>query len=756
MKILIVDDDPQIREIFYEMLTRFGYGCRTAADGLQALSMLQEEGDISLVITDIRMPGMDGIELIQEIKARHPDADVISVTGYAGDFTFTDVINAGASDFILKPFTENEVQAKLNRVIKERQLRADAIDTSSSLRELNEYLENVIESSLDCIVISNDSGFITRVNNSFVRLVGREKQEIINKHINDVNAFVPPAKGIYQSVTGEHVEIDDRFMDDMQEHLTRLMQEGKIANWESYFLRSDGRIVPVEQNIHYLYSAEGIRIGAVGIIREISERKKSLEEKARIEERLQNKVTELSIMNEISEVLLSTRELNEILHMILIGATAYQALGFNRAFLFLINPDGTILEGRVATGALSAGEAYQIWNSLTHEKHTLRALLKSRQGGLSKEDEPINRLVRQMKIVLQETESIFTRCVNEGASFNIVNGFENSLVDKNLLTLLGTGDFALVPLASRGKPLGVLLADNFVNREEITDEDVERLRAFANHASLAIENSHLYQTLEEKLDELSSAYNELQANRDKLIRYERLSAVGELAAKVTHEIRNPMVAIGGFARRLLKKDMEGEELNRNYLRIIIEEISNLENILADILYFAKPAEPTCDFADCNAIIAKIVEILAVELEENRVSVECHPAKELPLLCLDENQIRRVIINIIRNAIQAMPDGGCITVSTRQEDQWVKIEIADTGVGIAEGNIDKLFDAFFSSKSTGSGLGLTVSAQIINNHGGTIEVMRGVPRGTVFVIKLPLQSPLQATSAGPGTVNQQVE
>ena len=508
--------------------------------------MLQEEGDISLVITDIRMPGMDGIELIKEIKSRHPDADVICVTGYAGDFTFTDVINAGASDFILKPFTENEVQAKLNRVIRERQLRTDSVITSNSLRELNEYLENVIESSLDCIVISNDSGFITRVNNSFVRLVGREKQEIINKHINDVNAFVPPAKGIYQSVTGEHVEIDDRFMDDMQEHLTRLMQEGKIANWESYFLRSDGRIVPVEQNIHYLYSAEGIRIGAVGIIREISERKKSLEEKARIEERLQNKVTELSIMNEISEVLLSTRELNEILHMILIGATAYQALGFNRAFLFLINPDGTILEGRVATGALSAGEAYQIWNSLTHEKHTLRALLKSRQGGLSKEDEPINRLVRQMKIVLQETESIFTRCVNEGASFNIVNGFENSLVDKNLLTLLGTGDFALVPLASRGKPLGVLLADNFVNREEITDEDVERLRAFANHASLAIENSHLYQTLEEKLDELSSAYNELQANRDKLIRYERLSAVGELAAKVTHEIRNPMVPSGAL------------------------------------------------------------------------------------------------------------------------------------------------------------------------------------------------------------------
>ncbi len=750
MKILVVDDDPQIREIFHEMLTRFGYGCRTAADGLQALTMLHEEGDISLVITDIRMPGMDGIELIKEIKTRHPDADVISVTGYAGDFTFTDVINAGASDFILKPFTENEVQAKLNRVIKERQLRADAIGTSSSLRELNEYLENVIESSLDSIVISNEQGIITRVNNSFMKLVGTDKQEILNKHVLD---FTPSRKGRYQSVTGEYVDIDDRYLDRMKEHRTRLIREGRIANWESYYVHSDGRIIPVEQNIHALQSENGSRIGAVAIIREISERKKSLEEKARMEERLQNKVTELFIMNEISEVLLSTRELNEILHMILIGATAYQALGFNRAFLFLINSDGSVLEGRVATGSLSAGEAYQIWDSLSHEKHTLKALLQSRQGGLSKEDEPINSLVRQMKISLTGAESIFTVCVQEGKSFNVMNGFENPLIDKGLLALLGTGDFALVPLASRGKPLGVLLADNFINREAITDEDVERLRAFANHASLAIENSNLYQTLEEKLDELSSAYNQLQANRDKLIRYERLSAVGELAAKVTHEIRNPMVAIGGFARRLLKKDMEGEELNRNYLRIIIEEISNLENILADILYFAKPAEPTCTLADCNAIIAKIVEILAVELEENRVSVECRPAEGLPLLCLDENQIRRVIINIIRNAIQAMPDGGCITVSTRQEDGWVKIEIADTGVGIDEGNIDKLFDAFFSSKSTGSGLGLTVSAQIINNHGGTIEVMRGIPRGTMFVIKLPLESPLQAAGARPETAGE---
>ena len=117
-----------------------------------------------------------------------------------------------------------------------------------------------------------------------------------------------------------------------------------------------------------------------------------------------------------------------------------------------------------------------------------------------------------------------------------------------------------------------------------------------------------------------------------------------------------------------------------------------------------------------------------------------------MLFIDENQVRRVLINLIRNAIQAMPDGGTITISTtNEEDQWVIIETADTGVGISDDDMDKLFDAFFSSKSTGSGLGLTVSAQIINNHGGTIEIQKREPKGTIFKIKLPVKAlPEQST------------
>ena len=204
-------------------------------------------------------------------------------------------------------------------------------------------------------------------------------------------------------------------------------------------------------------------------------------------------------------------------------------------------------------------------------------------------------------------------------------------------------------------------------------------------------------------------------------------------------IKNPLVSIGGFARRILKKDQDGG-VNRNYAKIIVKEVDHLENILTEILYFAKPAVPKFDTIDLNSIIKSTLEVLHSEIEKNNISIEEHLDFNLPILWIDKNQIKRVLINLVKNAIQAMPDGGTIIVSTINERQWVRVEIADTGVGIPEDDLDKLFDAFFTSKSTGSGLGLAISAQIVNNHGGTIEVHNRIPKGTIFTIKLPVKAP----------------
>ncbi|MCK5011987.1 MAG: PAS domain S-box protein, partial [Deltaproteobacteria bacterium] len=462
-------------------------------------------------------------------------------------------------------------------------------------KQAEERYRSLLENANDAIVSTRIGGKITFLNKKAEEVFGYIQDEIIGKSILDL---------MPERLRETHEENIQRRMEIKSSKTTRLLFEG-------IGLRKDGTELPVE--VSYIPLGIGEH-SLTAIFRDITDRKKAEEDKSRSDIRLQQKVAELSIMNEISEVLLSTRELDEILHMILIGVTAYQALGFNRAFLFLINEEATMLKGEVATGSLTPEEAYKIWERLAQEKHTLKELLESRHGELSKEDEPINNLVKQMKILLTGTENIFTQTLYENKSFNIADGKNNPLIDEDFIRLLGTDSFALVPLIYRGIPLGVLLADNFINKKPIHDEDVERLITFANHASLAIENSHLYKSLEGKVEELSTAYNELQENRDKLIRYERLSAVGEVAAKVTHEIRNPMVVIGGFARRILRKDHDGE-LNRNYVKIIVEEISRMENILTDILYFAKPAVPKCDTVDINRIVRNSIEVLSFETEE---------------------------------------------------------------------------------------------------------------------------------------------
>jgi len=497
-------------------------------------------------------------------------------------------------------------------------------------------------------------------------------------------------------------------------------------------LRQDGRELIMHKVKTPVKDSAGNSTGIISIFIDITELRRFQREKARFEATIENNLMEISIKNEISEVLLSTRDLTDILHMILIGATAYQALGFNRAFLLLVDEQKNTLEGKVATGALTHDEAYRTWARLARERHTLTELLASAQGAHLPGDDPINRLVRGMKIPLVDDTSVFTRAVRDLQSFNIISGSGLSPADRQWVRLLDTDSFALVPLVCRGRSLGVLVADNFINRKPISDEDVAGLLAFANHASLAIDNSRLYERLEEKVEELSQS-------RDKLIQYERLSIVGEMAAKIAHDIRNPMTAIGGFAKRMLVKE-RGEKLNKNYLQIIVQEIDRLEKILNDILSFTKPSRPRFRPADLNQVIHSAYEVLAPELEKCGITYTEHFSSALPRMQLDTDQIQRLYINLIKNAIEAMPDGGSLTITTALENTMVIAATADTGTGIPEEAMDKIFEPFFTSKATGSGLGLTLATQIVRSHGGTLKVGRGEPAGTIVTMHLPVYGP----------------
>jgi PAS domain S-box-containing protein len=529
-------------------------------------------------------------------------------------------------------------------------------------------------------------------------------------------------------------ELADKFREDDR----CVIETGNMLDMEETSMR-DGSEITIHTIKTPVCDESGRRIGILGIFRDITQRKLMEREKMLVESTLQYSQAELNLKNEISELLLSTRDLHEILHMILVAATAKEALGFNRAFLFLMKENKNFLHGIVATGALTRDEAYQTWARMAEKPQTLPELFQSHKRDISGHDAAITSLVQQIQIPLIDQSSIFTRAVFRQQSFNMLNTGDLSVFDRSVIGCLGGVPFVLVPLISRGRTLGVLIADNFVTGNPIGQDDVVRLGAFANHASLAIENSRLYERLKEKVTELSLANEELSANRDKLIRYERLSVVGEMAAKIAHDIRNPMTAIGGFARRMLKKGM-GEGMSGNYLQIIVQEVERLEKILADILSFSKPSTPRFRPDDINRIINETYTLMGPELERQQVQVVKQLSPGIPPLLLDRDLVERVLINLIKNSLEAMPDGGILTAASSLQGQWVRIETSDTGQGIAEENMDKIFEPFFTSKATGSGLGLTLAIQIISSHGGSMDVVRHDPCGTSVIIHLPVQAP----------------
>ncbi len=233
---------------------------------------------------------------------------------------------------------------------------------------------------------------------------------------------------------------------------------------------------------------------------------------------------------------------------------------------------------------------------------------------------------------------------------------------------------------------------------------------------------------------ISRDVTELRNLRERVIHSERMAALGELAARVAHEIRNPLISIGGFARRLEKK-LHGDI--QEYAKIIVNEVTRLENILKEILGFVKSSRVNKTRVDINALMNNIVDFVTPEMEEkhNRVDKEF---SEVPILALiDPDRIKEAILNIVSNAAQAT-DCGAITVRTRVENNEAVIELTDTGCGIKDEDLKNIFNPFFTTKQQGTGLGLAVTHKIIQEHNGKIKVESALGGGTVFKIYLPVE------------------
>jgi two-component system sensor histidine kinase HydH len=230
---------------------------------------------------------------------------------------------------------------------------------------------------------------------------------------------------------------------------------------------------------------------------------------------------------------------------------------------------------------------------------------------------------------------------------------------------------------------------------------------------------------------------ELLESQERLIHSERFAAVGEAAAYVSHEIKNPLMVIGGLAGQV-ERHLEQNPAAQEKLRIIQAEIRRLESFLGDLRDFLRPAPPCKQEVNLNEVILEVKALMGEAAKEKGIAVEDRLESQLPRIAVDLNQFKQVLVNLFKNAVEATEPGGRITLSTSSQDEQVCFAIRDTGKGMPPEVRDKVFHPFFTTKEKGTGLGLAVIHKIITDHRGIIEVETTPGEGTTFTIRLPLR------------------
>ncbi len=284
-----------------------------------------------------------------------------------------------------------------------------------------------------------------------------------------------------------------------------------------------------------------------------------------------------------------------------------------------------------------------------------------------------------------------------------------------------------IPLISKGQLIGMINLSHKFDKDVYYNEDIELLTTLANQTAISIENARLFE--------------DLKKSKSYIRRADRLASLGTLTAGLAHEIRNPLVAIKTLTQ-LLPERVDDEEFRNHFLSIAAGEVERISHLINELLDFARPSTPKLEYEDVNSILDGMILLVSTESKKKNIQIEKQYTSNLPSIKLDKEQIKQVFLNVLLNAIEATPEKGEITVKTRSflkpgGEPFLQVEFRDTGCGIPQEYFEEIFNPFYTTKTTGSGLGLSISNQIVQDHKGYIDVASQKGKGTSFFINLPI-------------------
>ncbi len=452
---------------------------------------------------------------------------------------------------------------------------------------------------------------------------------------------------------------------------------------------------------------------------------------------LTSKTREIRFLHELNVVLQTSLDLDEILSVAMTAITAGKGFGMNRAFLLMTDKERQFLRGYLGVGPRNYEEACMIWQEIGQNDLTLREMAKNfLKTKLVSEKIKFHDILEQLSVPLANHRHIFNRTLKERKAVLIRDAFSNPDVDPGLAHLLGVDSFLIMPLISRNRRVGLIIADNCITHKPITQHDMQLMETFAFPVAFALERASLYERLHEEVDKLTAANEKLKEQQELIVKMEKMALVGRITSSIAHSIRNPLMIIGGFARSLLKTVAENDR-NRQYLESIVREAKQLEDVLEEVLSYADSLYPAMDTWDINQLVVSVFEKFRERLEQKGIAWVVEAAPELPMAFIDYKQLAFCTRTIL-NAVLDTPGVDRLRLATRRDGDDIVVEITDNGTAPPWQAPEETEVPDTAFQELGKNLGLPLCRAILEKYGRPFLIERLPERGTRYTIRLPIR------------------
>lgn len=457
---------------------------------------------------------------------------------------------------------------------------------------------------------------------------------------------------------------------------------------------------------------------------------------------LDNKTLEIRFMHELGVVLQSSMDLEEVLSVALTAITAGKGFGMNRAFLLLADRESGMLNGYLAIGPRNLEEASQTWSEILSNDMDLKTLAQNfRQNKLSAERAKFRDILEQLTLPLSNHNHVVIKSLDSKHPVLIDNAFNNPEVDPDFARLMGVDSFLLMPLISRYRRVGMIIADNCITHRRITDEDMHSLETFSFPVAFAIERASLYDKLQIELNRATEAGKKLKEQQELIVRMENMALVGRITSSIAHSVRNPLMIIGGFARSMLK-NTPSTDPKRDFIESIVSETHQLESVLDEILNYSDSLYPVKDFWDATQLIEASLRDTSDTLVSRGYASGYSAEPDLPAVYIDFKQLSYCLRTILLSDINGIGEDRTIAISICHYGDSVIINIEDRSRNLTQAELDHILVPFSETRDLGAGLGLALCKTMLDKQGIPFRAQALPEAGIIYSITLPTRKEAQ--------------